>query len=253
MKEDSVRLLVVDDDVEIRKLLADYLRRHGFEVDVAEDGVGLMLEMEREPPRLLVLDVMLPGEDGLSLCRRVRERWNVPVIFLTALDSVTDRVVGLELGADDYMVKPFEPRELLARIRTVLRRSAGQGGENDDAGETGSAGAGGPGRDTRLFEGWRLDVLSRELRDPDGVLVNLSDAQYRLLMVFLDQPYQILSRDALLTILHGREAEPYDRSVDIQVSRLRTRLRDNMEQRLIRTVRGGGYMWSVDAHREGGV
>lgn len=260
MREDQVRLLVVDDDADIRTLLADYLRRHGFEVAAVGDGAGLMAEMEAEVPDMVVLDVMLPGEDGLSLCRRLRERWPVPVIFLTALDSVTDRVVGLEIGADDYMVKPFEPRELLARIRTVLRRmpvgcTEDEGKERQGEADKVSQGQSGlsssrAGRDSRGFDGWRLDVLSRELRDPSGVLVNLSDAQFRLLMVFLEQPFQILSRDALLTILHGREAEPYDRSVDIQVSRLRTRLRDNIDQRLIRTVRGGGYMWSVDVQRE---
>lgn len=250
MRDEQIRLLVVDDDADIRTLLAEYLRRHGFRVDTVADGTGLMEHMEQEQPDLVVLDVMLPGEDGLSLCRRMRERWSVPVIFLTALDSVTDRVVGLEIGGDDYVVKPFEPRELLARIRTVLRRIPEPDVEKSEE-EAKEPAAVRQERDSRIFDGWRLDVQSRELRDPDGVLVNLSDAQYRLLMVFLDQPFQILSRDELLTILHGREAEPYDRSVDIQVSRLRTRLRDNVDQRLVRTVRGGGYMWSVDVRREG--
>lgn len=251
-------LIVVDDDADIRQLLAEYLRKHGFGVTAAENGTELFAAVAEAVPDLIVLDVMMPGEDGLSLCRRLRERWPVPVIFLTALDSVTDRVVGLELGADDYMVKPFEPRELLARIRTVLRRT---GHDQPDTARPAdfamtplpvSSPLAQPLPDNAAephsilhFEGWRLDVRSRDLHDPNGVLVNLSDAQYRLLMAFMEQPFQILSRDALLTRLHGREAEPFDRSIDIQVSRLRTRLRDNAEARLIRTVRGGGYMFSA--------
>lgn len=279
MQEEQVHLLVVDDDADIRQLLADYLRRHGFVVSTAENGTELFAAMALpRPPDLVVLDVMLPGEDGLSLCKRLREERPVPVIFLTALDSVTDRVVGLEIGADDYMVKPFEPRELLARIRTVLRRAtdicSADGRLADSRAAAGPAET--PAPSERLvdmegsasappasppdragsgpylcFDGWRLHTLSRELRDAAGVLVNLSDAQYRMLMIFLEQPFQVLSRDLLLTRLHGREAEPFDRSIDIQVSRLRTRLRDSAEARLIRTVRGGGYMLCAEVRKEG--
>ena len=252
MAEMRDRLVVVDDDAEIRRLLTDYLERNGFDVRGAADGRELFAELERAPADLVVLDIMLPGEDGLSLCRALREGPGVPVIFLTALDSVTDRVVGLELGADDYVVKPFEPRELLARIRTVLRRGRATGSVVDDSAAAPAEAAEG-GRAERtwiLFADWRLDPLSRELRDPADVRVDLSDAQFRLLMIFLEQPFQILSRDALLTRLHGREQEPFDRSVDIQVSRLRARLRDNGEPRLIRTVRGGGYMLAVGVNQK---
>ena len=252
MAETQDRLLVVDDDAEIRRLLVDYLCRNGFSVRGASGGEELFQALEEEPADLVVLDIMMPGEDGLSLCRRLREGQGMPVIFLTALDSVTDRVVGLEIGADDYVVKPFEPRELLARIRTVLRRgkSGDRAAGRDVADETEAVRAGDADRAWLRFAGWRLDPLSREFRDADDVRVELSDAQFRLLMIFLEQPFQILSRDALLTRLHGREQEPFDRSVDIQVSRLRARLRDTAEPRLIRTVRGGGYMLAVDVERK---
>lgn len=250
-EEERIRLIVVDDDADIRQLLADYLRQYGMEVATAEDGAGLFRELGAHPADLVVLDIMLPGEDGLSLCRRLRGVSPVPVIFLTALDSPTDRIVGLEIGGDDYMVKPFEPRELLARIRTVLRRT-GKGGDEflqayaGNGGETRQIAEPETGREL-CFGGWRLDVLSRNLRAPDGVLVNLSDTQYRLLLVFLEHPFQVLSRDQLLNQTQGRDAEPFDRSIDIQVSRLRTRLRDNVRDPvLFKTVRGGGYMLAVD-------
>lgn len=255
MAETQDRLLVVDDDAEIRRLLVDYLCRNGFSVRGASGGEELFQALEEETADLVVLDIMMPGEDGLSLCRRLREGSAMPVIFLTALDSVTDRVVGLEIGADDYVVKPFEPRELLARIRTVLRR--GKSGDRvsghdatDEANPGGTRSGEAADRTWLRFAGWRLDPLSREFRDADDVRVELSDAQFRLLMIFLEQPFQILSRDALLTRLHGREQEPFDRSVDIQVSRLRARLRDTTEPRLIRTVRGGGYMLAVEVERK---
>ena len=235
------RILVVDDDEEICQLLAGYLRQQGFEVDTAGDGERLFEALERRQADLVILDVMLPGESGLVLYKKLQERADLPVIFLTALDSVTDRVVGLELGADDYMVKPFEPRELLARIRTVLRRRR-FGSRQEGAGMSSSH------EDTPeclAFAGWELNVRSRGLHDPDGALVELSDAQYRLLMIFLAHPFQIMSRDMLLNLLHGRDAAPFDRSVDIQVSRLRNRLGDSAAMRLIRTVRGGGYMFAV--------
>ena len=236
---DKERILVVDDDEEICQLLAGYLRQQGFEVDTAGDGKRLFEMLDRRMPDLIILDIMLPGESGLVLYKRLQERTDLPVIFLTALDSVTDRVVGLELGADDYMIKPFEPRELLARIRTVLRRS------NRRQGEYGLASDHAETSECLSFAGWELNVRSRGLHDPEGALVELSDAQYRLLMIFLTHPFQIMSRDMLLNLLHGRDAAPFDRSVDIQVSRLRSRLGDSSAMRLIRTVRGGGYMFAV--------
>lgn len=248
MPEPHEHLLIVDDDAEIRQLLADYLRRNGFGVETAACGTELFRCLERSAQLgmtvdLVILDIMMPGEDGLTLCRRLRDHWTIPVIFLTALDSVTDRVVGLELGADDYVVKPFATRELLARIRTILRRNKPSTGGTEPAAAR-----------WLHFAGWKLNPLSRELRDPHDVRVELSDAQFRLLMIFLEHPFQILSRDTLLARMHGRDMEPFDRSVDIQISRLRSRLRDLADTRrlpetdatpLIRTVRGGGYMLAV--------
>ena len=226
----QTRLLVVDDDADIRELLSAYLARYDMDVEAAADGASLFDKLEHAHFDLIILDIMLPGEDGLSLCRRLRATSPIPVIFLTALDSSTDRVVGLELGADDYVVKPFDPRELLARIRTVLRRTS-------EAGQI-------PQSDLRTFAGWTLDVRSRELRRDDE-RITLSDAPYRLLMVFLEAPFAVLSREYLLRRTQGRDADAYDRSVDIQVSRLRALLGD-AAPRIIKTVRGGGYMLSAD-------
>lgn len=226
----QTRLLVVDDDADIRELLSAYLARYDMDVETAADGTSLFDKLEHARFDLIILDIMLPGEDGLSLCRRLRSASSIPVIFLTALDSSTDRVVGLELGADDYVVKPFDPRELLARIRTVLRRTSE---------------AAAPQSDLRTFAGWTLNVRSREL-SRDDERITLSDALYRLLMVFLDAPFAVLSREYLLRQTQGRDADVFDRSVDIQVSRLRAMLRDTGTTRIIKTVRGGGYMLAAD-------
>ncbi len=177
---------------------------------------------------LLVLDIMMPGEDGLNLCRRLRARSNLPIVFLTAVAEETDRIIGLEMGADDYLVKPFNPRELLARIRAVLRRAAPEPPET---------------LDQYRFAGWILDPSKRELRNPDGVLVPLSTGEYDLLIAFLDRPQRVLNRDQLLDLTRGREALPFDRSVDVQLSRLRRKIEiDPKDPNLIKTVRGGGYV-----------
>jgi two-component system OmpR family response regulator len=232
-------ICLVDDDQDILELLSAYLERHGFAVSRAEDGAALMRILRQSPPDLIVLDIMLPGEDGFSICRNVRALGQVPIIFLSALHESTDRIVGLELGADDYMSKPFEPRELLARIRSVLRRknaepSAVRGNSN------------------LYFAGWRLDRRARCLESPHGVMVNLSGAEYRLLMAFLTNPQTVLNRDALLELTQGRSANVFDRSIDVQVSRLRMRLRDanDSEARFIKTVRGDGYFWTADVREE---
>ncbi len=235
MKE-RVRLLVVDDDPDIRELLAGYLSRYDMDVDTAADGNGLFEKQEKHRYNLIILDIMLPGEDGLSLFRRIRDQSDVPVIFLTALDSSTDRVVGLELGADDYVVKPFDPRELLARIRTVLRRVGGREPSSRQR------------NDLFIFAGWKLDVRSRELSCGEE-RTTLSDALYRLLLVFLEEPFAVLGREYLLNRTQGREAEVFDRSVDIQVSRLRAVLHDAGAPKLIKTVRGGGYMLATEVER----
>lgn len=228
-------ICIVDDDEEIRSLLSDYLRRNGFSTCTAGNAAEFLEIQRRVPCSLIVMDIMLPGMNGLELFRTLRAESTVPVIFLTALGDITDRIVGLELGADDYLSKPFEPRELLARIRTVLRRT--EGSARRDQPET-----------TPLqFAGWLLDRRARHLVAPDGVVVSLSGTEYRLLEIFLQNPQRVLSRDELLERTQGRNAVPYDRSIDVQISRLRTRLRDNgREPQLIKTVRGDGYVLATD-------
>ncbi len=231
-------ILIVDDDPEIRRLLGDYLVRQGLRACAVGDGAAMWRELERHAIDLVVLDIMLPGDDGLELCRRLRARSALPVIMLTARGDATDRIVGLELGADDYLSKPFDPRELLARIRATLRRSGG-------------AEAPLASRGTRLrFAGWSLDRERRELRDPDGTVVALSSGEFRLLEIFLERPNRALGRDLLLELLQGREATPFDRSVDVQVSRLRRRLRDDpRDARMIKTVRNAGYLFAARVER----
>lgn len=227
-------LLIVDDDQEIRELLQDYLQHNGFLVTVVEDGKGMWGTLEREHIDLVVLDIMLPGEDGLTLCRQLRASSAIPVIMLTALGEETDRIVGLELGADDYLGKPFNPRELLARVRGVLRRSGAEIGEMQ----------------TLRFADWTLDRNAHHLVSPQGVVVNLSSGEYRLLDAFLSHPNRVLSRDQLMEILQGRDWGPFDRSIDVQVSRLRRKLKDNADgAELIKTIRGEGYMFTAKVSR----
>jgi two-component system OmpR family response regulator len=227
-------VLVVDDDREIRDLLGRFLKGHGFRVTAAADGRGMFEALSGGRFDLVVLDLMLPGEDGLSLCRRLRGESDLPVIMLTAMGEETDRIVGLEVGADDYLAKPFNPRELLARVRAVLRR----------AGTPGRAGEA-PG-DAITFDGWRLDLSRRELRRPDGALVPLTAGEFDLLAVLAERPGRVLSREQLLDLTRGREAQPFDRSVDVQLSRLRRKIEaDPKEPAIIKTVRGGGYVFAA--------
>jgi two-component system OmpR family response regulator len=224
-------ILIVDDDAEIRHLLREYLERNGMRAQAVADGRGMRAALETGRFDLVILDLMLPGEDGLALCRDLRTRSNLPVIMLTARGEETDRVVGLEMGADDYVPKPFSPRELLARIKAVMRRS-------QTLPPPATAGA------KRLgFAGWTLDLAHRQLTSPDGVVVALSGGEYRLLKVFLEHPNRVLSRDQLLDLTRGRESTPFDRSIDVQVGRLRRRLGDTAQEPvLIKTVRGEGYV-----------
>jgi two-component system OmpR family response regulator len=223
-------ILIVDDDAEIRQLLGDYLRKNGLRASAVGDGAAMRALLAREPVDLIVLDLMLPGEDGLTLCRTLRAQSTVPVIMLTAKGDETDRIVGLEMGADDYLPKPFNPRELLARIKTVLRRTS-----------TAETARGEPKR--LRFAGWVLDLTARHLLDPQGVIVPLSSSEYRLLRIFLAHPQRVLSRDQLLDLTQGREAGPFDRSIDVQVSRLRQRLCElAREPIIIKTVRNEGYV-----------
>ncbi|MNQ88248.1 Transcriptional regulatory protein OmpR [compost metagenome] len=232
MSQPGKSILLVDDDQEIRELLHTYLSRAGFQVRTVGDGGGFRQALCAEPADLVILDVMLPDEDGFSLCRWVREHQRfaqVPIIMLTASSDETDRVIGLELGADDYLGKPFSPRELLARIKALLRR-VGFGQERAVV-------------EVLAFDDWRLDMVSHRLFHLDGEEVILSGADFALLKLFLDHPQQILDRDTIANATRGREVMPLERIVDMAVSRLRQRLRDTGKApRLIRTVRGAGYL-----------
>ena len=234
---EPVRLRLVDDEAALREPLAEYLSRQGFAVSQAVSAAQARSLLQTETPELVLLDIMMPGEDGLSLCRHLSEARAIPVILLTAKGEATDRIVGLEIGADDYLVKPFEPRELVARIRSVLRRAAK---------------AAPPAAEEELFEfeGWRLDPLKRRLSDPGGALVSISSVEFRLLMAFVEHPRQVLDRDRLLDMVQGREAHLFDRAVDNQVSRLRRKIEvDSRNPTLIQTVWGGGYMLAADVRR----
>lgn len=231
-------ILVVDDDRDIRQLVSEYLRKHGFKVTAAADGRQMRAALAAAPVDLIVLDLMLPGEDGLSLCRDLRARGAVPlpVLMLTARNEEADRIVGLELGADDYLTKPFVARELLARIRAVLRRTRML---------PPAAGAVEPAR-LLAFGEWTLDTTARHLLDAAGTMISLSGAEYRLLRVFLDHPQRVLNRDQLLSFTQRRDPELFDRSIDLLVSRLRQRLRDDPRApRYIKTVRSEGYVFAA--------
>lgn len=225
--------LVVDDDPEIRDLVAAFLGRHGYRVSTAADGRAMFRALEDGRIDLVILDLMLPGEDGLALCRRLRATSNLPVIMLTALGEETDRILGLEMGADDYLAKPFNPRELLARVKAVLRRT----GTRQPVG--GSLGQ------ILEFAGWRMDLARRELTDPDGVHVALTSGEIDLLAAFAEHPQRVLSREQLLDLTKGRDALPFDRSIDVQLSRLRRKIEtDPRNPDLIKTVRAGGYLFT---------
>jgi two-component system OmpR family response regulator len=233
-------VLIIDDDVDLRELLGDYLGRNGFRVTGVEDGKGLGQALEQASVDLIILDLMLPGDDGLTLCRNLRARSPLPpIIMLTARGDDMDRIVGLEMGADDYLAKPFNPRELLARMNSVLRRT------RQWVTETAAV------RRFR-FAGWTLEVDTRHLLSPQGVVIPLGSREYRLLCAFLEHPNRVLNRDQLLDLTQGREAVPYDRSIDMQVSRLRHRMgEDSRDAEIIKTVRNEGYMLAGSVTREG--
>jgi len=237
---DRPHLLIVDDDREIRGLLAQYLEKHDFRTTAVPDGREMRRVLERSHVDLLVLDLMLPGEDGLSLCRELRARSQLPIIMLTARGEDVDRIVGLELGADDYVAKPFNPRELLGRIRAVLRRSAHA--PRDPSPDTVRCFA---------FGGWRLDTVTRTLTDAAGKAVALSGAEYRLLAVLLAAGNRVLTRAQLTEILRGRDADPFDRSIDVRISRLRQILGDDARApQIIKTVYGEGYVIGVSVETQ---
>ncbi|ROL79839.1 DNA-binding response regulator, partial [Pseudomonas protegens] len=228
------RLLIVDDDIEVLALLKKFFVQQGYQVAVATDGASLWAALEREVPDLIILDLMLPGDNGLALCQRLRQQHATPVIMLTAMGELSDRVVGLEMGADDYLSKPFDARELLARVRAVLRR----------AGEVRPVSADVP-RPLIKFADWQLDLTRRELRSPDQVMIPLSAGEFDLLLVFVEHPQRILTREQLLDLARGQAHDAFDRSIDVQVSRLRRKLEfDTKRPAMIRTVRNGGYLFT---------
>jgi two-component system OmpR family response regulator len=229
----SPHILLVEDDQEISKLVARYLRANDCRVSISADGRQMDRALETSRIDLIVLDLMLPGEDGLSLCRRLRMNSSVPIVMLTAKGEEVDRIVGLEMGADDYLSKPFNPRELLARIRAVLRRAA----LNNERPSTRAR--------VLTFLGWCLDSALRELRDPNGARVAVTDAEFDLLQALCERAGRVLSRDQLLDLTQGRAAAPFERSVDVLISRLRRKIEsDPHHPAIIKTVRSGGYLFT---------
>jgi two-component system, OmpR family, response regulator len=229
------RIAVVEDDPEISRMMVSFMTDHGFDVSPARSGRDLDKVMSGGKIDCVILDVGLPGEDGLSICRRLRGKSSVPIIMVTARGTETDRIVGLELGADDYLPKPFNPRELVARVRAVIRRSG--------APEQAAA----PGPQTLLFEGWRLDMARRQLFDPAGTPRSLTSGEFNVLALFCTHPRKVLSRDDLLELLHGRAAAVFDRSIDVQISRLRRKIETNLKDpSFIKTIRYGGYFFTPE-------
>jgi two-component system, OmpR family, response regulator len=236
---DSSHLLLVEDDSEISKLISRFMAEYGFRVSVAADGRAMDRILDTSRIDLILLDIMLPGEDGLSLCRRLRTSSAIPIIILTALGDDTDRIVGLEMGADDYLSKPFNPRELLARVRAVLRR-----GTSLNIGRADQSAA-------LSFDGWHIDLGLRILSSPAGLQVALTSGEFDLLVVFCQHSKRVLSREQLLDLTHGRAAAPFDRAIDIQVSRLRRKIEtDPGNPTLVKTVRFGGYVFTPNVVRE---
>ncbi|WP_122038961.1 response regulator [Asaia bogorensis] len=231
-------LLLVDDDQDILTLLGSFLQKHHYQVSTAETGETMFAILDRQPVDLVILDIMLRNEDGFSLCQRLRARSRIPVIMLSAMADLTDRIVGLEIGADDYLTKPFDQRELLARVKAVLRRAATPGETTPSL------------RPVLRFGRWVLDVARRELRAQDQSLVPLSGGEFDLLLTFVEHPQRVLTRDQLMDMARGPDHAAFDRSIDVQVSRLRAKLEDDPRNpTLIRTVRNGGYMFTAAVKR----
>ena len=237
--ENPAQILIVDDDRDIASLLAEYLEKNGYRTLTAGDGKAMWKALDEARVDLIVLDLNLPGDDGLTLCRKLRAGSNIPVIMLTARAEPVDRILGLEMGADDYLPKPFEPRELHARIRSVLRRTQALP----------------PNMETTQpqqvhFAGWTMDYTARHLINPDGMVVALSGAEFRLLRIFIEHANRVLSRDQLLNLTAGRDADPFDRSIDLQISRLRQKLgEDARAPQIIKTVRNEGYVLATQVEK----
>lgn len=234
---DAARVLVVEDDAEIARMLADLLADHGFAATVAGSGAVMDKILRTARFDLVLLDVMLPGEDGLSICRRLRAQSSTPIIMVTSLGEDIDRILGLEIGADDYVTKPFNSRELIARVKALLRRA----GYSETAAPAPAA---------LSFNGWRMDPLSRLLLDPDGVEVSLTSAEFDLLLAFCQNPGRILTRAELLELTHVGLAGPVERSIDVHISRVRQKIEPNpREPSLIKTVRMGGYVFAAQVEK----
>ena len=242
--ETTPHILIVDDDREIRDLLGRFLDKHGLRTTTVADGREMKKALADWNIDLIVLDLMLPGEDGLTLCRNLRAESKMPIIMLTAMGEETDRIIGLEMGADDYLAKPFNPRELLARVRSVLRRLAAmpktEVGQSDVPTEI----------QRYTFRDWQFDVLSRTLTSPDGDTVTLSSGEFNLLKALVEHPNRVLSRDQLLDFTHGMDTPAFDRSVDVQVVRLRKKIEPNPQKpEFIKTVRNAGYIFATKVER----
>jgi two-component system OmpR family response regulator len=230
------RIAVVEDDPEISRMMVSFMTDHGFDVSAARTGRDLDKVMSGGKIDCVILDVGLPGEDGLSICKRLRGTSSVPIIMVTARGTETDRIVGLELGADDYLPKPFSPRELVARVKAVIRRAGAQ-----------EQAATPPAPQTLMFEGWRLDMARRQLFDPTGAPRSLTSGEFNVLALFCTHPRKVLSRDDLLELLHGRAAAVFDRSIDVQISRLRRKIETNLKDpSFIKTIRYGGYFFTPE-------
>jgi len=235
----AIRVLVVDDHIDIRTLLAEYLTKHGLQVYAADGGETMRAQLKKHTFDLIVLDLMMPGEDGITLCRQLRQTSSIPIIMLTAMGEETDRVLGIEMGADDYVTKPFSARELLARIKTLVKRSQSMPYHGDSVVKT----------NLLAFSGWRLDQGKRELLDEEDRIVSLSTAEFRLLSVFLENPKHVLNRDQLTEMTKGHTAGVFDRSIDNQMSRLRKKIeKDPKKPTILKTVWGGGYVFTEEVN-----
>ncbi len=236
MTEQQTHILIVDDDKEILSLLSDFLRQYQFTVHTATQGDEMFSVLAKHNIDLIILDLMLPGDDGITLCRKIRADSRVPIIMLTAIGDEADRIVGLEMGADDYVAKPFSPRELLARIKAVLRRSTNDNQEQEQKSAS-----------SLTFEGWELNLANRRFTSPDGLEVSLRTSEFELLEAFANHRQKVLSRDQLMDMTRDRITGPYDRSIDILISRLRQKMEvDPKNPQLIKTVRGGGYLFTPE-------
>ncbi len=240
--EKTPHILIVDDDPQICGLVQDYLSKHGYQVSTANNGVEMNEVLRLHAIDLVVLDVMLPGEDGLSLCKKLQNESELLIIMISALGEESDRIVGLEVGADIYLPKPFSPRELLASIKALLRRNIGEIKEKTHALTA---------IPNLYFLNWKVERNRQRLISPQGVTVPLTKGEYQLLLVFLDNPGRVLNRDQLLSITHNREAGPYDRTIDVQIGRLRKKIENNpKDPQIIKTVRNGGYQFDTKVTQE---